>query len=115
MADGYCSNVENWVDSSNTKFQNMKSHDVFLENLLSVAIAALLKDVLGPFVKLSEFFISLCSRKLHVSILEEMNKNIVVILCKLEIIFPPKVWNVMEHLPIHLVEEVLLGGPIQYR
>ena len=36
VPDGYCSNVKNWVDPSNTKFQNMKSHDhhVFLENLL---------------------------------------------------------------------------------
>ena len=47
--------------------------------------------------------------------LEEMNKNIVIILCKLETVFPPDFWNVMEHLSIHLAEEALLGGPVQYR
>ena len=47
--------------------------------------------------------------------LEEMHKNIAVILCKLETVFPPGFWNVMEHLPIHLAEEALLGGPVQYR
>ena len=41
--------------------------------------------------------------------LEEMNKNIAIILCKLETVFPPNFWNVMEHLPIHLAEEALLG------
>ena len=62
MLDGYCSNVGNWVDLSNTKFQNMKSHNhhVFLENLLPVAFAALPEDVLGPLIELSEFFKNLC-------------------------------------------------------
>ena len=117
VPDGYCSNVGNWVDPSNTKLQNMKSHDhhVFLENLLPVAFAALPDDVLGPLVELSEFFRNLCSSELQVSMLEEMHKNIAVILCKLETVFPPGFWNVMEHLPIHLAEEALLGGPVQYR
>ena len=82
----------------------MKSHDhyVFLENLLPVAFAAFLEDVLGPLVELSEFFRNLCSNELHVSMLEEMNKNIDIILYKLDTVFPPGFWNVMEHLPIHL-------------
>ena len=90
VLDGYCSNVGNWVDPSNIKFQNMKSHNhhVFLENLLLVAFAALPEDVLGPLVELSEFSRNLCSSELHVRILEEMNKNIAIILCKLEIVFP---------------------------
>jgi len=47
--------------------------------------------------------------------LEEMNKNIAIILCKLETIFPYRFWNVIEHLPIHLAEEALLGGLVQYQ
>ncbi|GJU18477.1 hypothetical protein Tco_1146443 [Tanacetum coccineum] len=30
-------------------------------------------------------------------------------------IFPPSFFDIMEHLPIHLAEEALLAGPVQYR
>ena len=46
--------------------------------------------------------------------LEEMHRNIVITLCKLETIFPPGFFNVMEHLSVHLAEEAQLGGPMQY-
>ena len=57
MPNGYCSNVGNSIESYNTKFQNMKSHDynLYFENLLPVAFAALLEDVLGPLIELSGF------------------------------------------------------------
>jgi len=63
VPDGYCSNVGNWMDPSNTKLQNIKSHDhhVFLKNLLPVAFAVLPEDVLGPLFKLSELFRNLYS------------------------------------------------------
>ncbi|XP_025661613.1 uncharacterized protein [Arachis hypogaea] len=44
-----------------------------------------------------------------------MEQNILIILCKLERIFPPGFFNVMEHLPIHLVYEARVCGPVQYR
>ncbi|KAK6793765.1 hypothetical protein RDI58_007218 [Solanum bulbocastanum] len=44
-----------------------------------------------------------------------MAKIIVVISNKLEKILPPGFFDVMEHLPIHLVHKALLGGPVQYR
>jgi len=44
-----------------------------------------------------------------------MEQNIPVILCELERIFPLRFFNVMEHLPIHLPKEALMGGPVQYR
>ena len=88
---------------------------MFLKNVLPVGFAAPPEDVLGPLIELSEFFRNLCSSELHVSILEEMNKNIVVIPCKLETVFPPGFCNFMEHLPIHLAEETLLDGAVQYQ
>jgi hypothetical protein len=38
-----------------------------------------------------------------------------LILCKMEKIFPPGVFNPMQHLLIHLLYEAKVGGPIQYR
>jgi hypothetical protein len=38
-----------------------------------------------------------------------------VLLCKLEKIFPPRWFNPMQHLLIHLPYEAKVGGLVQYR
>ena len=43
-----------------------------------------------------------------------MKKEIPIIVCKLEKNFPPAFFDVMLHLSIHLPEEALLRGPVQY-
>ncbi|WMV50999.1 hypothetical protein MTR67_044384 [Solanum verrucosum] len=49
------------------------------------------------------------------SSLDRMEENILVTTTKLEKIFPCGFFDVMEHLPIHLVQEAHLGGPVQTR
>ena len=44
-----------------------------------------------------------------------MKSNIVVILCKLEMIFPSSFFDIMVHLAIHFPNEELFGGPVQNR
>jgi len=44
-----------------------------------------------------------------------MKDNIVIILCKLEQIFPPAFFDIMVHVAIHLPREAELAGPVQYR
>ncbi|XP_015169361.1 uncharacterized protein [Solanum tuberosum] len=44
-----------------------------------------------------------------------MEENIIVTTTKLEKIFPCGIFDVMEHLPIQLVQEARLGGPVQTR
>ena len=101
MPDGYYSNFTNCVDMKFAKFQNMKSHDcyVFLQMLMPIAFRTLSDDALEPLVELSEFFKNLCSTVLRVDKLQKMQRNISIILCKLERVFPPGFFNVMEHLP----------------
>lgn len=41
--------------------------------------------------------------------------DVVELICQFEIIFPPALFDVIMHLPIHLVEEIKFGGPVQYR
>jgi hypothetical protein len=43
-----------------------------------------------------------------------MKDDIVVILCKLEKIFPPAFFDIMVHLAVHLPREAELVGPVQY-
>ena len=91
-----------------------------LETLLPLAIDGLLPEevsalVFAPLIKLSSFFKALCSKVLSVDDLEKMENQIVIVLCQLERIFPPSFFDVMMHLPIHLVGEAMIARPVQYR
>lgn len=44
-----------------------------------------------------------------------MKHSIAQTICELEKIFPPSFFDSMENLVIHLVDEAILGGPVQYR
>jgi hypothetical protein len=44
-----------------------------------------------------------------------LEKEIPVLLCKMEKIFPPSFFNPMQYLLIHLAYEDKVGGPVQYR
>lgn len=117
MPDGYASNLSRCVDTKHGTLFGMKSHDchVFMERLLPIAFSALPEIVWKPLVELSQFFRDLCSTELREDLLFQMEQNIAVIMCRLERIFPPSFFDVMEHLVIHLPYEARVGGPVQYR
>jgi hypothetical protein len=47
--------------------------------------------------------------------MKRLETNIIQIICKLEIIFPPSFPDLIEHLPIHLSFKTKVGGLVQYR
>ncbi|XXG48068.1 hypothetical protein AAC387_Pa02g2605 [Persea americana] len=53
-----------------------------------------------------------CEEWSHV---KELENKIVLILCKLERIFPLVFFDVMVHLAVHLPREAMLARPVQYR
>ncbi|KAK9076396.1 hypothetical protein SSX86_004730 [Deinandra increscens subsp. villosa] len=116
--DGYASNIGSLVKIKDNTFHSFKSHDchVFMQRLLPLAIRGFVsKETYEAVTELCMFFRVLCSKTLHVDDLVNMKSTIVVTICKLEKIFPPGFFNSMEHLVIHLADEALLGGPVQYR
>ena len=117
MSDGYSSNLARCVDVEKERIHGMKSHDchVFMETLLPIAFSSLPIHVLNPLIEISHFFKDLCSTSLNRESLLRMEENIPIIICKFERIFPPAFFDSMEHLPIHLPYEALLGGLLQYR
>ena len=118
LPDGCSSNIARCCKVAKLKFQGMKSHDchVFMQKLLPSAFRELLPDdVHKVLCDLSNFFKGLCSKELLVSDLVKMQKNIAGIVCTLETIFPPSLFDPMEHLLIHLVEECRLAGPVHKR
>ncbi|KAF7150460.1 hypothetical protein RHSIM_Rhsim02G0157700 [Rhododendron simsii] len=73
------------------------------------------KEISTTLFELGSFFQDLCSKTLRRSELEKLEERIVLILCKLEKIFPPAFFDVMVHLAVHLPREAILGGPVHYR
>lgn len=118
VPDGYSSNISRCVDVQARKVSGLKSHDshVLMQQLLPLAIKNTLPlDVSIVLVELCTFFRKLCSKVLIVEELDQLQQQIILTLCHLEMIFPPSFFTVMVHLTVHLVHETKLSGPVQYR
>jgi hypothetical protein len=65
--------------------------------------------------EVSYFYRQLCAKEIRRDVMEQLENEASVLLCKLEKIFPPGFFNPMQHLFIHLPYEAKVGGPVQYR
>jgi hypothetical protein len=100
------------------RINGLKSHDyhIFIERLLPVMIRGYVpEDVWQVMAKLSFFFRQLCAKEIDPVVISSMKREVVVLLCKLEKIFPPAFFNPMQHLILHLPYEARMGGPMQFR
>ena len=116
--DGYCANIANCVSMDPPQINGLKSHDhhVLLQNLLPVALRKLLPK--GPKIavtRLCNFFCRLCQRVIDPEKLLELESELVETMCQMERFFPPSLFDIMFHLPIHLAREARLGGPVHFR
>ncbi|XP_062086451.1 uncharacterized protein LOC133792559 [Humulus lupulus] len=117
LPDGYASNISRCV-TDNDKLGGMKTHDchVLLHKILPAALLPFLTDnIRGTLIELCQFFQKICAKTLQIFYIEELSDGIVIILCKLEKIFPPSFFTIMVHLCVHLPDQVLLGGPVASR
>ncbi|KAM6562750.1 hypothetical protein CsatB_022748 [Cannabis sativa] len=96
----------------------LKSHDchVIMQRLLSVGVRKFLPNAISTTIsELFNFFRQICSRTINVKDMEVAQQDLILILCKMESIFPPAFFDIMIHLVLHLPEEAILGGPIFMR
>jgi hypothetical protein len=116
--DGFVSNISRCLNADRTKVQGLKTHDshILLQRTkVPGAMSGFLdKDIYEAIVELGTFFRQLCSRTLHKDVLAEMKEEIPIILVRLEKKFPQTLVDVMIHLAVHLPDEALLQGPVQY-
>lgn len=97
------------------KVSGYKSHDahIIMQYLLQVAVRKTLpKHVAIVLIRLSSFFRGICSKVISHEDLDNLQTEIAEILCILEKIFPPSFFDIMIHLPIHLVNQVRQSGPV---
>jgi hypothetical protein len=118
LPDGLASNISRCVQVNEGKISGYKSHDahIILHYLLQVAIRGITPNQVSiPLIRLCSFFRCLCQKVIEVKTLDHWEVEIAETLCQLERIFPPSFFDIMVHLPIHLANEVRLGGPVQFR
>jgi hypothetical protein len=92
----------------------MKSHDfhIWIEWILLVMVRGYVPEhVWLALSELSYFFHQLCAKELYRTVVVDMERLTLVLLCMLEKIFPPGFFNPMQHLILHLPYEARMGGP----
>ena len=93
----------------------MKSHDyhIWIERLLPTMVRGYVPEhVWQVLAELSYLFRQLCAKELSRTVIDDMEKATPVLLCKLEMIFPPGFFLPMQHLIVHLLYEAWMGGPM---
>ncbi|XP_028189754.1 uncharacterized protein LOC114376042 [Glycine soja] len=90
--------------------------EVLDRQLLSVAIRGILPDkVRVAITRLCFFFNAICSKVIDPKQLDDLENEASIIICQLEMYFPPAFFDIMVHLVVHLVREIRFCGPVYLR
>jgi hypothetical protein len=111
--DGYAAGLRRSVNMMTWKLNGLKSHDyhIIMERLLHVMFRGYFDDAMWiVLAELSYFYRQLCAKQRAVEMMQKLEKEIPVVLCKMEKNFPPDFFNPMQHLLIHLPYEAKVGG-----
>lgn len=93
----------------------LKSHDhhVLLEYITLVAVRHnLLPGARETIIRLGSLFQRICARVVDLDEIPSLLTYAAKTLSMLEVWFPPSFFDIMSHLPIHLVEELAMLGPV---
>jgi len=84
--------------------------------ILPLAVRNVLDEsVRVAIIKMSRVFQRLCAKEVRREDKERTMVDVVMATCILEKEFPPTFMNVMTHLPVHLVEQLFMCGPVHCR
>lgn len=84
-----------------------------MQTLISISYKNLLeKKIWDALIENNHFFRDICSTKIHTQHMKQLEKNMNEIIYKLKMIFSHFFFDSIEHLPIHVVYEIQVRGPI---
>ena len=112
---GFSSNIKGIINMPEKKFQNLKSHDchVIMTQLLPVALRGLLpENVRLAIVKLCAFLNAISQKVIDPEIIPRLRSDVAQCLVSFELVFPPSFFNIMTHVLVHLVDEIVILGPV---
>jgi hypothetical protein len=115
--DRSTSNIKQTVNVSTGKLSGLKSHDfhIIVQKLMPVMFRGLFNVNLWKiFTELRYFYRQICAKQVSKAMRQKLEKEITVLVCKMEKIFPLGWFNAMQHLLVHLLWEAKVGGPAQF-
>ncbi|GJW28973.1 hypothetical protein Tco_0045848 [Tanacetum coccineum] len=118
LPDGFGSCFKHKVTDNDTNITGLKSHDchIMMQRLLPYGLQNYLPDKIAkPIIDLCSLFKQICSATLMEDDMLKAQIKVVDILCELELIYPPALFDILVHLVFHLPIEALEGGPIRPR
>ena len=95
-----------------------KTHDchILMQQFLPIGIRGIMHPrVRKTITQLCLLFNKLCGKVFDVKSLDKIEEEAVLILCKLEMLFPPSFFDIMVHLIVHIVREIRICGPVYLR
>jgi hypothetical protein len=113
----------NYIAALHTKIRKgklscLKSHDyhVLMQQILPLCFRKVSNKALaGAVIRLSRVFRKLCAKKINGAEKDQMLDDCAETMCMLEKEMPPSFFDIMSHLPYHLVQELFLCGPVHTR
>jgi hypothetical protein len=93
---GYSGLISGYLDPNKQNFSGMKSHDyhVMMMQILPVAIQGIMdKHIRDTLTDLYNFFDTISRKSISRKKLAWLQEEIIVILCELEMYFPPAFFN----------------------
>jgi hypothetical protein len=113
---GYASNLGKHIRKK--KFGGLKSHDyhVLMQQILPLALRGLLQ--LGPWLavmRMCKVFRRICTKVYNRAEFSSLEADVAESMALFEMEFPPSFFDIMIHLPYHLVQELDLCGPVASR
>lgn len=112
----YCSELGSHI--RNRKFGALKSHDyhILMQTLLPMALRGLMdQNTRMAIMRACRLFRRLCCKVWDPSQEESLREDVAITMCLMEMNFPPTFFDIMSHLPVHLVLELFILGPTQVR
>jgi hypothetical protein len=112
--DGYTAGFRRAVNLDAGKLSGVKSHgyQLFMERLLPVMFHRYMDDdVWTALAELSHIYRQLCAKEIKKDMMEKLEEEIPVLLRKLEKVFPPRWFNPMQYLLVHLPYAAKIGAP----
>jgi hypothetical protein len=113
---GHSSNLGKHIRSK--KFGTLKSHDyhIFMQQLLPLDLKGLLQP--GPrmaVMRMSKVYRRICTKVYDPAEFESLEADVAESMALLEMEFPSSFFDIMTHLPYHLVQELDLCDPVSTR
>jgi hypothetical protein len=111
----YSSNIKNLVSMKDLKLIGMKSHDchVMMTQMLPIAIRGIKPRYIKVVItRLCHFFNAIAQKVIDAEKLGALHSYLVETLCQLEMCFPPSFFDIMVHLLVHIVNEIIALGPV---